>query len=225
MPARDALAALEARESGLTGAEASARLVRYGPNRLPHQPPPSWWEIGLRQFQSPLIYILALAAVVSFAIGHGEDAGFIVVVLALNAMIERTLVAAAVMGGVSFAAFCWMIEVAGWSETQSRNALLLLMVLFQNLHIGNCRSETQSAFVLSPLRSPILLGGTIAAFSIHMLAMHVPLAQRGLGVEPVGVSILATLFALALSIVIAMEIHKRWWRVRRVVARSAPEGA
>lgn len=130
-------------------------------------------------------------------------------------MVERTLVAAIVMAGVGFGAFCWMIEVAGWDEAKSRNTLLLLMVLFQNLHIGNCRSETRSAFLLSPLTSPILLTGTIAAFSVHMLAMHVPFAQRILGVAPVELSTLAVLIGLALSIVLVMELHKWVWRVRR----------
>ena len=37
-------------------------------------------------------------------------------------MVARTLVAAAVMGGVGFGAFVWMFEVAGWTEAESRNA-------------------------------------------------------------------------------------------------------
>ncbi len=40
------------------------------------------------------------------------------------------------------------------------NVLLLLMVIFENFHIGNCRLETKSAF-LSPLRSPMLLFGAL----------------------------------------------------------------
>jgi P-type Ca2+ transporter type 2C len=129
-------------------------------------------------------------------------------------MVERTLVAAVVMASVGFGVFYWMIEAAGWSEDRSRNALLLLMVLFQNLHIGNCRSETKSTFRLSPLTSPILLGGTVAAFSIHVLAMHWPFAQRVLGVAPVEWPLLVGLLALATSIVLVMEIHKWWWGVR-----------
>lgn len=62
-------------------------LSEYGPNRLPQKPPVALWQIVLRQFTSPLIYILALAAVVSLAIGDVKDAAFIVGVLVLNAMI------------------------------------------------------------------------------------------------------------------------------------------
>ncbi len=133
-------------------------------------------------------------------------------------MIERSLLAAAVMSLVGFGAFCWMVEVAGWTPESSRNGLLLLMVLFQNLHMGNCRSETRSAFELSPLRSPVLLAGTLAAFGLHMAAMHIPLMQRVLSIEPVDLRTLLTLLLAASSIVVVMEAHKAWRRRR---ARNA----
>ena len=41
----------------------------------------------MRQFRSPLIYILGIAAAVSVAIGEPTDAGFIAAVLGLNALI------------------------------------------------------------------------------------------------------------------------------------------
>lgn len=129
-------------------------------------------------------------------------------------MVERVLVAAAVMAGVGFAAFWWMIEVAHMSEASARNALLLLMVLFQNVHIGNCRSETRSAFALSPLRSPILLAGAVTAFLVHLAAMHLPWTQRVLRLEPVSGMLWIALPALALSIIVVMELHKLSWRRR-----------
>ena len=79
--------ALSAADTGLTSAEAEARLQSYGPNRLPERPAPTLWDIFLRQFHSPLIYILGVAAVVSIAIGDVKDAGFITAVLVLNALI------------------------------------------------------------------------------------------------------------------------------------------
>ncbi|MBW2577333.1 MAG: HAD-IC family P-type ATPase, partial [Deltaproteobacteria bacterium] len=78
---------LDATPSGLSASEAAVRLERFGPNVLPHTPPPTWWQIGLRQFRSPLIYILGVAALVSVAIGEATDAAFIAAVLGLNALI------------------------------------------------------------------------------------------------------------------------------------------
>jgi Ca2+-transporting ATPase len=46
---------------GLSQTEAERRLTEYGPNSLPEKPPESLWRRTLRQFQSPLIYILLFA--------------------------------------------------------------------------------------------------------------------------------------------------------------------
>jgi Ca2+-transporting ATPase len=73
--------------SGLTGAEAAARLVQYGPNALPAPPTPSLVALFLRQFLSPLIYILLAAAIVSVALGDVKDAVFIGIVLLTNGLI------------------------------------------------------------------------------------------------------------------------------------------
>lgn len=128
-------------------------------------------------------------------------------------MIERTVVSALVFGGIGFGAFHWMIR-EDWATADARNALLLMMVLFENFHIGNCRSETRSAFLISPFRSPLLLAAAASAFLIHVMAMHVPFMQGMLGTAPVSLSSWAVLAALALLIVPTMELHKWWWNRR-----------
>jgi P-type Ca2+ transporter type 2C len=125
-------------------------------------------------------------------------------------MVERMLVSVLVMGGAGFLAFEWMLR-NNWAETGARNVLLLLMVLFENFHIGNCRSESKSAFALSPFRSPILLAGAIGAFLIHVAGMHLPFFQSILETEPVSPLTWVVIAALALSVVPAVEIHKWYW--------------
>lgn len=131
-------------------------------------------------------------------------------------MIERTLVAAVVMGVVGFLTFRWFLpDGASHAEVASaRNVLLLLMVLFENIHIGNCRSETKSALRFSPLRSPVLLVGAITAFAIHVAAMYTPIGQMLLETEPVAPETWGTLFLLALTIFPVMELHKWSWKRR-----------
>lgn len=74
-------------EAGLTAAEAAERLARYGANELPERRRTGIPLLFLRQFKSPLIYLLLAAAAVSVAIGHLTDAAFIGVVLLVNALI------------------------------------------------------------------------------------------------------------------------------------------
>lgn len=143
-------------------------------------------------------------------------------------MIERTILAALVMGGVGFGLFSWMLH-RGQSEFSAHNTLLLLMVLFENIHLGNCRSETQSAFHLSPLRSPILLIGTATAFLIHVLAMHLPIANSLLSTAPIDLPTWGMLVSLSLTVLAALEIHKfgrsqllqRWRTPTAKTARSS----
>ncbi|MBM3651267.1 MAG: HAD-IC family P-type ATPase, partial [Alphaproteobacteria bacterium] len=59
---------------GLSQAEAAARLKRHGPNALPETRPITTWQRMLRQFRSPLIYILLFALVVDVGIWVMEGA-------------------------------------------------------------------------------------------------------------------------------------------------------
>jgi P-type Ca2+ transporter type 2C len=128
-------------------------------------------------------------------------------------MLERTLIAAGVMATVSFTLFIWAIR-EGWELAAASNVLLLLMVLFENIHVGNNRSETKSALAFSPLRSPYLLAGVLGALSIHILAMNLPFLQRVLRTEPVDFKTGAAMFGLALTVFVAMELHKLSWAKR-----------
>jgi magnesium-transporting ATPase (P-type) len=72
---------------GLTAAEAARRLERFGPNELAQDEPPTNLQILLRQFKSPLISILLVAAAVTVAIREYIDTGVIAAVLVLNAAV------------------------------------------------------------------------------------------------------------------------------------------
>ena len=79
--------ALHSREHGLTTEEAIKRLKKYGLNKLPEGKADSLFVIFLRQFQSPLIYILLAASMVVFAMGEIIDGSIILAVLLFNAIV------------------------------------------------------------------------------------------------------------------------------------------
>lgn len=72
---------------GLTAEEALKRLEQYGSNILPKAKPTSMITLFIHQFKSPLIYILLAASVASLWLGEVSDAGFIFIVLLINAVI------------------------------------------------------------------------------------------------------------------------------------------
>lgn len=88
--AQDTAAALDALDSdlrGLTGEEAERRLAVYGRNELREEQTVRPGTILLRQFRSPLIYILIVAAAVTIALDEYVDAAVIAAVLVFNAVV------------------------------------------------------------------------------------------------------------------------------------------
>jgi len=83
----EAFARLDATAHGLSTAEAAVRRTTFGLNRLEVRKPTSVWVVALRQFRSPLIAILLVAATITLALQDWVDATAILIVLVLNASI------------------------------------------------------------------------------------------------------------------------------------------
>jgi P-type Ca2+ transporter type 2C len=122
-------------------------------------------------------------------------------------MLINTAFNALVLGVTGFIAFRWMLA-RGWELEEARNALLLLIVLFENVLLGNVRSESKAALHMSPLKSPLLAVGAALALGVHAAAMHTTLGQRVLGVAPVSPRTWAGLAALALGVFVIIEMQK-----------------
>lgn len=88
LSASDVLIAVCSARSGLDEHEAGTRLAIHGPNRLPEARRAGLLRIFLRQFTSPLIYLLLGAGMLSLVIGDRWDALFIFGVLTMNAIIS-----------------------------------------------------------------------------------------------------------------------------------------
>lgn len=127
-------------------------------------------------------------------------------------MIERVLISALVIGIVAFLVFQWLLN-RGYTLDEARTGTLLLMVLFENVHVFNCRSEVRSVFLHSPLRNPVLLIGTTVAQLVHIAAMYTPWISDVLHVQPVSPQHWLELLGLALTVLVVTELHKilrRW---------------
>ncbi|KWT82846.1 MULTISPECIES: HAD-IC family P-type ATPase [unclassified Variovorax] len=74
-------------QSGLDADAVRRAHARHGPNALPQALPKPVWRTFARQFKSPLIYILFVAAVLAVALGHHGDAMVILAVVLVNALI------------------------------------------------------------------------------------------------------------------------------------------
>jgi magnesium-transporting ATPase (P-type) len=122
-------------------------------------------------------------------------------------MIERVIVSALVIGVTAFIVFQYLLS-QGYDLDAARNGTLLLMVLFENIHVFNSRSETRSVFNHNPLRNHFLLFGTLAAQLIHIGAMYTPWISDVLRIQPVSIDYWFDMLQVAFIILIVMELHK-----------------
>lgn len=78
---------LKTSPNGLSSDEVSELREKHGPNALPAQKPPTWLQLFIDQFKSPLIYVLLGIAFLTFALGENTDGFIISFVLLFNAII------------------------------------------------------------------------------------------------------------------------------------------
>jgi Ca2+-transporting ATPase len=74
-------------EGGLSESEAQRRLDEYGHNRLAGKPPTSIWKMLWAQFNDFVIMLLVAAAVISAFLGEWVEAGAILAIVVLNAIL------------------------------------------------------------------------------------------------------------------------------------------
>ncbi len=73
------------REEGLSSEVATRRLQYYGPNKLDEAPGISFWQMLLDQFNSFVVIMLIVAAIISAVLGDWEEAAAILAIVVLNA--------------------------------------------------------------------------------------------------------------------------------------------
>jgi Ca2+-transporting ATPase len=73
--------------TGLTVAEAAARLSQYGPNEITSEKPPSVWAVALQQLRDPMNIMLVAVAVVSLVIGEVPTALVVAALVVLNVVL------------------------------------------------------------------------------------------------------------------------------------------
>jgi Ca2+-transporting ATPase len=72
---------------GIAAVEAARRLAESGPNELVEKPRPGFLVLLLEQFKNFLVIILIAAAVISLVLGEWVDAGAIILIIILNAVV------------------------------------------------------------------------------------------------------------------------------------------
>lgn len=89
----------------------------------------------------------------------------------------------------------------------SRSIIMMLMVFIQNIHVLNCRSESESIFK-TPLDNPLILNVIMGSIILELLITEIPFLANKLSLTTIPLSYIITVFILSLSILLVGEIYK-----------------
>ena len=111
------------------------------------------------------------------------------------------------IGLASFGLMHWALA-AGYDEAEVRTAVLLLMVLFENVHVFNCRSETRSLLRVPLTRNRFVVLAVLAALALHIVATNSPGFSDVLHVGPLPLELAMIVVPVAFGLALVMEVYK-----------------
>ena len=129
-------------------------------------------------------------------------------------MLNRIIVGGLYIGVVSYVLFYFLLK-GGESVESARNIILLLMVLFENVHVFNSRTEINYLHKIGYRNSMLLILLVIFTQILHITCMHIPFMQNVLSTQPVSFDMWLQLAIIAIGLVVVMEANK-WITFRKV---------
>lgn len=120
----------------------------------------------------------------------------------------------------TLALFRWELDHVS-SLAYAQTVALTTLVLYQTFQAGNARSEHRSLLRIPILsnRFPVLVA--LGALLLHTAALYLPPMQYVLGVEPLSIGSWAHIVAVALSLLVVVELHMLLRRPRGRAGQAA----
>ena len=130
-----------------------------------------------------------------------------------ESIFNRMLVEEVIISGLSIGILVfgiWYILINGFhlDINVARGYIMMLMVAIQNIHVFNCRSETESAFNISLKSNPFIVITVFGSILLQIIVMETPLLNNLLKVSSIPYSHIFMLMLIGLVILIIMEIYK-----------------
>ena len=123
-------------------------------------------------------------------------------------LLEEVLISGLFIGIIVFDIWYVLINYLKLDVNIARGYIMVLMVFIQNIHVFNCRSETESAFNISLRSNPLIVMTVFGSILLQIVVMEVPLLSKYLKTQPIPYSHMFMLLLFAMIILIVMEIYK-----------------
>ena len=127
-------------------------------------------------------------------------------------LFDKTLIQEILLSGISiglivFGVWVFLLKVMMLDTYVARGYIVILMIIIQNIHAFNCRSEKNSVFTIKQA-NPIFMFGVLGSMILGILMMEVPILSVFLKTSPVPYMHILYLLSVGFVILIIMEIYK-----------------
>lgn len=123
-------------------------------------------------------------------------------------MINEIIISATVMGIIEFALYIYLYNIKHLEIEVIRSYLLTLMVLMENIHIFNCRSERISAFKISGQNNKFLIFSILITCLIQIIVVRSDILSNILRLKTIPLEFAGGLVVFSIPLIIIMECIK-----------------
>lgn len=124
-------------------------------------------------------------------------------------LLAEIILSGLLTGLIVFFVWVYLINIVNMETVQARGYIMALMVFMQNIHVLNCRSETESAFKIPIKNNPLVIFSILSAIIMQIIIMENSFLSNLLKVNTIPILDMCKLFLLSLIVLLVMEIYKK----------------
>ena len=123
-------------------------------------------------------------------------------------MYEQILISGLSIGIIVFGLWYYLIKIRNTDLLLARTYIMILMIIIQNIHAINCRSETNSIFRINPFSNKVFFIGIMGSIILGIAVIENPILSKLLKTTSISLIEVFNLFIIATLILLIMEIYK-----------------
>ena len=124
-------------------------------------------------------------------------------------LLEEILISGLTIGLIVFVVWIYLLKVVNMELSIARGYVMALMIIIQNIHAFNCRSEKKSIFKMSPTNNIIFLIGVLGSLILGIAVIEIDFLSVFLKTTHIPFNDLVKLIGMGMIILVVMECYKK----------------
>ena len=124
-------------------------------------------------------------------------------------MIEQILISGLSIGLIVFGLWYYLIKIKNIDVIIARSYVMALMIIIQNIHAFNCKSENKSLFKIPIADNKVFLFGVLGSLILGVAVIEIDFLSKILKTTNIPYTELVGLIIFGMIILVIMEIYKK----------------